>query len=159
MAQARSLIFQMGSTTCFLTDEYQDLTFVITERIVNGEPVWAAEDGEHFMYRGLPRSCGLHQICVDGEYGCARGEPDSDIHHYIRQKDIFAPTKVSPTGWVSIDHATVESHFVSATEDADEDKVNKTWVMVPEMRITVVHGLDDEHSKLVAALRMLAELG
>jgi hypothetical protein len=46
VATARSLVFEMGSTTPWLTDEFQDARYVITDRVVNGAPVWAAENGK-----------------------------------------------------------------------------------------------------------------
>jgi hypothetical protein len=36
MAQVRVLVFEIGSTTPFLTEKYQDLRIVITDRVVNG---------------------------------------------------------------------------------------------------------------------------
>ena len=53
VAQTRGLVFEMGSTTPFLTDEFQDLRWVITDRVVNGSPVWAAGGGVLFMYRNV----------------------------------------------------------------------------------------------------------
>jgi hypothetical protein len=49
VAQACVLVFDLGSTTPFLKDEIQDLRFVITDRVVNDEPVWAAMGGVLFM--------------------------------------------------------------------------------------------------------------
>jgi hypothetical protein len=45
------VVFEMGSTTPFLDEDFQDLRWVITERVVNGSPVWAAEvrDVEVYM--------------------------------------------------------------------------------------------------------------
>jgi hypothetical protein len=40
---ARALVFEMGSTTPWLVDQFQDLRYVITDRVINGAPVWAAE--------------------------------------------------------------------------------------------------------------------
>jgi hypothetical protein len=86
MMQARVLEFDMGSTTPFLTEEYQDSRWVITNRVVNRSPVWAAVGGESFMFR-------------------------------------------------------------------DED--DSVWARVPDMRITAVHGLDDDDPAMAAALRQL----
>jgi len=36
-------VFEMGSTTPWLVDQFQDLRYVITDRVINGAPVWAAE--------------------------------------------------------------------------------------------------------------------
>ena len=51
VAVNRVLVFVMGSTTPFFTDNLQDSRWVITDRVVNGSPVWAAEGGKWFMYR------------------------------------------------------------------------------------------------------------
>jgi hypothetical protein len=40
VAQARALVFEMGSTTPFLAEKFQDLRWVITDRVVNGSPVF-----------------------------------------------------------------------------------------------------------------------
>jgi len=53
VAQVRALVFEMGSTTPFLNDKFQDLRFGITDRVVNSSPVWAAVDGKWFMYRDV----------------------------------------------------------------------------------------------------------
>ena len=45
VAVNRALVFVMGSTTPFLDGKFQDSRWVITDRIVNGSPVWAAEVG------------------------------------------------------------------------------------------------------------------
>jgi hypothetical protein len=50
--QTHALVFEMGSSTPFLYEEFQDLLWVITDRVVNGSPVWATEDGDKLMYRG-----------------------------------------------------------------------------------------------------------
>jgi hypothetical protein len=50
--QTHALVFEMGSATPFLYEEFQDLLWVITDRVVNGSPVWATEDGDKLMYRG-----------------------------------------------------------------------------------------------------------
>ena len=41
-SQSRVLVFVMGSTTPFLNEEFQYLRWDITDRVVNGSPVWAA---------------------------------------------------------------------------------------------------------------------
>jgi len=55
VAQARALVFQMGSADPWLADEYQNMHYVITDRVVNGAPVWVAEGavrkGEYFLVR------------------------------------------------------------------------------------------------------------
>ena len=48
VAQSGALVFEVGSTTPFLNEVYQDLRFVSTDRVVNGSPVWAAAGGEQF---------------------------------------------------------------------------------------------------------------
>jgi hypothetical protein len=68
MNQARVLVFEVGSTTPFLSEEYQDLRFVITDRVVNGSPVWATVVSERFMYRTKKK-----MMMIGGDSDCAAG--------------------------------------------------------------------------------------
>ena len=76
VAQARALVFEIGSTTPFLTDEFQDLRFIITDRIVHGSPVWAAVDGEYFMYRNTE-----HVMMVSDGSASVEGSELGHIHN------------------------------------------------------------------------------
>ena len=53
LVQARELVFDIETTTPTLSNEFQDLRFVITDRILHGSPVWAARSEVRalFMYR------------------------------------------------------------------------------------------------------------
>jgi hypothetical protein len=157
MAQVRSLIFVMGSTTPFLNEEFQDLKYVITDRVVNGSPVWAASNGRHFIYRGIGAYGTIHEITVDGDERCGQGRRPGDIYNRMQPGDIFAPTEVSPTGWVSMAEYIIESKFPSASPAPGT--IDDDWVRVLEMRITVEHGLDDDHPAMAAARRLLAGFG
>jgi hypothetical protein len=53
MAHARVLSFDVMSTTPFFAHEFQNLRFVITDRVINNSPVWAEVGGVWFMYRNL----------------------------------------------------------------------------------------------------------
>ena len=55
--------------------------------------------------------------------------------------------------WQSAKDATLAPQFTSAG-GTDEDP----WVLVPDMRVTAVHGLDDGNPAMAAALRQLAAL-
>jgi hypothetical protein len=82
VAQARELVVEMGSTTPWLTEEFQDARYVITDDMVNDMLVWAAESGDSFMYRSTrwwqdgdrQRNTwyGGHSVCLDAEH---RAEP------------------------------------------------------------------------------------
>jgi hypothetical protein len=84
VAQARVLVFEMGSTTPFLSAEFQNLRFIITDRVVNGSPVWAAVGGELCMFRtadGIGVMIGRTSgACVDGsDSGFIIGVVDSIV--------------------------------------------------------------------------------
>jgi hypothetical protein len=165
VAQARALVFDMGSTTPWLTDEFQDLRYVITDRVVNGAPMWAAEGGEWFMYRA---GAGTMQIsnCACGT--CAAGEAILEIYNTVQSPNILAPTQLPSHKWLSIKTATLGPQYASARHnyvvsasdsDSDSDPDSESvWVPVPDMRVTAVHGLDDAEPAMAAALRQLAAL-
>ena len=146
LAQVRALVFEIGSTTPFLTDEFQDLRFVITDRIVNGSPVWAAEDGELFMYRDIGRS-----MMIGNKYDCVEGSFSGVI--YNTQTSV-APTDLPSDKWMSDAFATLESQYPSA----ERIFPGLEWVRVPCMRVTVVHGLNDGDPAMTMALCKLAAL-
>jgi vacuolar-type H+-ATPase subunit H len=145
VAQARALVFVMGSTTPFLTEEYQDVTYAITDRVVHDSPVWAADDDDTFMFRSKD--------------GCMSIGSESDISEEDGDKaviyngcgtwynaDVVAPTELPSDKWLSVAYATLWSKLASAKPSPmhamhapppDEDVA---WVCVPEMRITVVLG-------------------
>ena len=175
LAQARALVFEMGSTTPFLRERYQNVRYAITDRVEEGSPVWAA-DGENFMFRGHieddqyhfygPMPPGYATCFGDLEERCHKrphvytntvDKPFGDICNVMQLGDVFAPTEVSPTSWCSYSDVTLTSKIQSATPAFDEPYVHH-WLRVPEMRITVVHGLNDDSPAVAAALLQLAAL-
>jgi hypothetical protein len=147
MAQARVLVFEIGSTSPFLSEDFQDWRFVITDRVVNGSPVWAAVGGKSFVHRDVDGRMSIS----DPAEGCGTGY----ILNMKASPVAVAPTELPSDEWVSCEEATLESQYASAArvEDADGDLY---WAHVPDMRITAVHGLDDDDLAMAAALRQLA---
>ena len=144
VAQARALVFTIGSTTPFLSEEFQDLRFVITDRVVNGSPVWAAVDGKRVMFRD-----GSDGFMMIGEaYDFSRGQMYNDEN----SEHVLAPTELLSDNWFSLSVATLEAQYASTKLPPSH------WARVPEMRITVVHGLNDDDPAMAAALRTLASL-
>ena len=146
VATARALVIEMGSTTPWLKDEFQDLRYVITGRVVNGAPVWAAEDGDWFMWRA-----GNGKTWIGNESLCAAGSARGWMQNTVESPDVLAPTQLLSSKWRSAEAVTLGPQFTSAggTED-------NCWVDVPGMRVTAVHGLDDAEPAMAAALRQLA---
>ena len=150
MAQARALVFDIGSTTPFLTDEFQDLRFVITDRVLNGSPVWAAVGGELFMYCDMKCS-----MMVSDESGCVEGSISGYIYNREASADgTVAPSVLPSDKWMSDAFATLESQYPSA----ERIFPGLEWVRVPCMRVTVVHGLNDGDPAMTMALCKLAAL-
>jgi hypothetical protein len=151
VAQARALVFEIGSTTPFLTDKFQDLQLVTTDRIVNGSPVWAAVGGELFMYRDT-----FGKMMVSNESDCVEGGTMGYVESDFLQNDVIvAPTDLPSDGWVSVPYATLELQYASAVHC---DSPYDVWVYVPDMRITMVHGLEDGDPIMTTALCKLAAL-
>ena len=148
VATARTLVIEMGSATPWLTAEFQDARYVITDHVVNGAPVWAAEDGTWFMYRSRT---GTTQI--GGEANCAAGNSRGVMYNGFRNPDVLAPTKLPTNAWRSGSYATLGPQYTSAG-GADD----KPWVGIPDMSVTAVHGLDNAEPAMAAALRQLAAL-
>mmetsp|Transcript_36123 Transcript_36123/g.88991 ORF Transcript_36123/g.88991 Transcript_36123/m.88991 type:complete len:393 (+) Transcript_36123:296-1474(+) len=148
VAQARALVVQIGNTSPWLTEEFQDSRYAITERVINGAPVWAAEDGEWFMY--LTTSTRLY---VSRNEFCAKGDPLGFICHAQLNVGFLAPTMLCATGWKSNKYATLASQYASAGGTYEN-----AWLDVPNMRFTAVHGLADDEPAMAAALRQLAAL-
>jgi len=150
VAQVRALVFEMGSTTPFLNDEFQDLRLVITGRVVNSSPVWAAVGGKWFMYRDVNNI-----MTISNEAHCAEGRAEGIMHNtLVTADDAIAPTDLPSDKWLSIMYATLEAQYASAERYRPGDP----WVRVPNMHITTVHGLDDGDPSMAAALRQLAAL-
>jgi hypothetical protein len=155
VVQARSLIFMMGSTTPFLSPGFQDLRWTITDRVVNGSPVWAAEGGEYFMYRSF-----TGRMTINLEGACAAGNDSAVMQNLMVSFPVMAPTEVPKTRWASNACTTCASEFASSSACPGGTTLNgrKLWVQVPRMRFTPMHGLDDDHPAMAAALQQLAAL-
>jgi len=145
VAQAPVLVFDLGSTTPFLKDEFQDLQFVITDRVVNGAPVWVAVGGVWFMYR-----CVAGFVRIGDAGNCTEGKPKGCIYNLKQASGGVAPSDLSSKFWLSDKSSTLSSQYASAL------RVPGPWVRVPGMHITIVHGLDDGDPTMAAALQQLA---
>jgi hypothetical protein len=135
---ARALVFEMGSTTPFLEEDIQDLRWVITERVVNGSPVWASVYGdgiEAFMYRNVN-----DRMMSSGASSCAEGRDSGFIYNTESSSVAVAPTEVPSDEWVSYHTATLASQYASA----ERYPSGFDWAKVPSMRIPTEHGLDDD---------------
>jgi hypothetical protein len=157
VAQARALIFDMGSTTPFLNEEVQDIRCVITDRIVNGSPVWAAV-GSDGVKLSMHRST-IGTMVVSLEADCTEGNMKGFLQNMVKAAAAVAPTELRSLQWVSSRVVTLASQFASAPPaPGSVPPAPRHWVMVPEMRIAAVHGLDDDDPAMAAALRQLAAL-
>jgi hypothetical protein len=145
VAQARVLVFEMGSTTPFLSAEFQDLRFIITDRVVNGSPVWAAVGDMWFMFR----SANGEGMVIGGTTACVEGSDRGTIIGVV--DSIVAPTELPFDEWLSNAYSTLEQQYTTAVDTSDD-----VWVHVPDMYITVVHELDDSDLTMAAALWQLA---
>jgi hypothetical protein len=161
VAQARELVFEIGSTTPFLTEEFQDLRFVITDRTVNGSPVWAAssEVSELFMYHARNGATGNMVI---GDALCRESGSLGFIRNWNRTGNTgAAPTNLPLDEWVSRASATLPLKFADADRtcsDGYSPGGAMSWAFVPNMCINVVHGLRDGDPTMVAAVRQLIML-
>ena len=147
VALARALVFEMGSTSPWLTAEFQDSRYVIANHIVNGEPVWAAEDGVHYMYRARSG-----EMWISDEANCAAGTLFGCMYNTVSSPHVLAPTQLPSNFWKSGKRATLGPKYPPA------DGSESPWVWVPHMRVTAVHGLDDADPAMAAALRQLTAL-
>ena len=141
VTQARAIVFEMGSTTPWLTAEFQDLRYVITDRVVSGAPVWAAENGTcmHLDAYGM--------ISIGSEADCAADSIAGDIWNYVLDPGVLAPTLLPATGWWSSHRSTLEPQPTTAD-----------GVRGFSMRVTTVHALDDAEPAMAAALQQHAML-
>ena len=153
MAQSRVLTFDIGSTTPFLSDEFQDLRFVITDRVLNESPVWAAKGGKWFMYRDM-----RGHMMISDDTACIAGSHKGYLYNTMKTAfpsfSSVAPTDLPSNKWKSNAYTTLKSQYASAKRAVPGD----LWVLVPDIRITTVYGLDDGDPAMVAALQQLAKL-
>ena len=148
VSQAQELVVKIGSTNPWLTDQCQDVRYAITDRVVNGAPAWAAENAGEFMYRANNR-----QMWIGDDANCLEGKAWGWVRNTARHPEVLAPTQLPLGKWQSHKDATLGPQFTSAGGTDD-----KPWVKVPSMRVTAVHGLDDGHPAMAAALLQLAAL-
>jgi hypothetical protein len=148
VAMARELVFEMGGTTPWLTATFQDARYVITDHVMNGAPVWAAEDCKCFVWRDLEG-----MTMISDEANCDAEHAISFMHNTGQNLDILAPTQLPTTQWMSCKASTLEPQYTGF-----EIGGTWSWVNVPDMRVTAVHGVDDAEPAMAAALRQLAAL-
>ena len=144
----RALVFAIGTTTPYLNDEFQDLRFVITERVVNGWPVWAAVGGKWFMHRTTANA-----TRITDDATCAESVLSYIVNTTPNAAGV-APTELPSSGWISKAIAALPSQYASARPHA----VGGGWKYVPNMRITAVHGLGNDDPAMAEALQKLAAL-
>jgi hypothetical protein len=125
------------------------LQWVITDRVVNGSPVWAAEGSTLFMYRSV-----RDVTAISGDEDCATGRDNCYMLNEQKTAAATAPTALPSDGWVSNKRATLVSMYRSG----DRSCPRCPWVRVPSMRIAVMHGLSDDDATMAVALRQLAAL-
>ena len=70
--------------------------------------------------------------------------------------EVITPTQLPTNKWRSHKDYTLGPQYLSAI--ASSAHPANPWVDVPEVRITAVHGLDDEHPAMASALQHLAAL-
>jgi len=150
VSQARVLVFTIKSTTPFLNGMFQNAWFLIINRVVNGSPVWATVGGRYVMYRS---NRGF--MVISDESDCAQGIDGGYIQNTKGTVDlVVAPNDLPSDKWLSSLGATLEPQFMSATRVGP----GRSWVCVPEMHITVVHGLDSSDPTMAEALQQLARI-
>jgi len=147
LATARLLVFEMGSVNQWVTDEFQDARYVITDRVVNGAPVWAAENGECFMYRD-----GSGEMVISRAKIFAQG---SSLLAQGSSRSLTALTQLPSNQWMISRFAKLEPRLYTSARCREYPWV---WVDVPDMHLTAVHGLDDAEPAMAATLRQLAAL-
>eukprot|EP00740_Mantoniella_antarctica_P023370 CAMPEP_0198685426 /NCGR_PEP_ID=MMETSP1468-20131203/13626_1 /TAXON_ID=1461545 /ORGANISM="Mantoniella sp, Strain CCMP1436" /LENGTH=206 /DNA_ID=CAMNT_0044430905 /DNA_START=248 /DNA_END=868 /DNA_ORIENTATION=- len=154
VAQAIGLVFETNSTKPFLTAEYQDLRWMITDRVVNESPVWSEVDGKLFLFRNAR---GMMTISSS----CSKRTPIGTIFNtnWGPIAGVTAPIELLSDRWVSCECATLAPQFASAHQFVIANTLEvKEHVRVPELRITTLHGLDNSEPSMAAALRQLAAL-
>jgi hypothetical protein len=89
------------------------MRFVITDRVVNGSPVWAAVGSEGIKY-GMFRSAGAGMVvATDADI------TDDSTSEFLQNMggetaDVMAPTELLSLQWTSFHSATLASQFASA---------------------------------------------
>jgi hypothetical protein len=67
--------------------------------------------------------------------------------------DVVAPTELPSDKWVSNASATLATQYASA-ERIPNTYGEMVWAPVPDMRITAVHGLDDDDPAMAERARL-----
>ena len=150
VSAAHALVFEMGSTTPWLTDEFQDAQYLITDYVVNGALVWAAANGE-FRARD-------DRMIIGNKMNCAAGKAVGVIYNAVENPKCLAPTQLRSNEWISHKTATLGPQFTSAPQYDSFNGIQAIWVDVPDMHISAVYGLDDADPAMAAALRQLTAL-
>jgi hypothetical protein len=148
VSQSRALVFEIGTTTPFLTDEFQDLRFVITECVVYGWPVWAAVGGKWFLFHYATSG----RWVISDDSTCAADPNRWCIYNTSPNDNGVAPTEMPSNQWVCKPSAALPSQYASARRYVSGCK------FVPTMRIKAVHGLGDDDPAMAEALQKLAAL-
>jgi hypothetical protein len=93
----------MGSTAPpRLTAQFQNARYVITNRVVNNLPVWAAENGNTVIYRGDG-----HWWISENE-DCVAGVPRGWMWNTLAfAENITTPTQLGSRSWAGLSDATL----------------------------------------------------
>jgi len=149
-----TLVFEFGSTSeaPFLFERFETLRFIITNRILNGSPVWAAVvsiDDSACIYN----SSNSHMMISDEEYNCVEGGSTGIIFNTDRclTEHVVAPIELPSNEWVSSYSAMLDSQYATIERIIPGSQ----WTLIPDMRITALHGLDDSDPTIARALRQL----
>ena len=143
----------------WLADSIQDRRYIITNQVVNNTPVWAFENGGwKRMYRSNDG-----QTWIGSDTDCADGISSGMLYNTAPNPEFLAPSQLPLDKWASSRVATLEPQWTSAVTTAVRLFPAGRWgsnrmIYVPSMRVTAVHGLDDGHPAMFAALRQLAAL-
>jgi hypothetical protein len=93
-------------------------------------------------------------MMIGDESACAEGRSAGIIYNEKESSVVLAPTELPSDEWLSTAASTLEPQFASAERVSSE----REWAPAPSMRITAVHGLDDDDPAMAAALRQLNAL-
>jgi len=153
VAQAGVLVFEMGSSTHFLNQDFSNLIWVITDRWVNDAPVWVANDGRCFLFRNAHNMA----VVTTCESECT---DDSMMAHMYNAEvsGIFAPTELGSGSWVASPRAVWGSVYASTERLATTNGEETPWVIVPAMVTIPLYGLNNETPEMEEALKKLAAL-
>lgn len=157
VSQARDLVFDVEESSMFLSAQFSDLRFIITEQFVNGSPVWAAGDGLTFMYRTTSNRMmiSVASSAVDGVVE-ADGTAPPCLYNSCLSPLVNAPSDLPSNMWVSNEAATSAAQFASASRLSNGNG-ELVWAEVPEFRIHTVHGLRDDDVAMAKAINHLSE--